>query len=60
MANYALPYTGLEVATKLGSIPTQLSQLAQDSTHRTVTDAEKALWNQGGGGRQRADTNHCG
>ena len=26
------------------TIPTQLSQLAEDSTHRTVTDAEKASW----------------
>ena len=27
------------------SIPTTLSQLSQDSTHRTVTDAEKVGWN---------------
>lgn len=28
-----------------GVIPTQLSQLTGDETHRTVTDAEKASWN---------------
>lgn len=28
-----------------GSIPTQLSQLIEDSTHRTVTDSEKLAWN---------------
>ena len=27
-----------------GVIPTQLSQLSGDETHRTVTDAEKASW----------------
>lgn len=27
-----------------GAIPTSLSQLAEDSTHRTVTDAEKIAW----------------
>lgn len=27
-----------------GSIPTQLSQLAEDATHRTVTDTEKSTW----------------
>jgi len=27
------------------TVPTQLSQLATDSTHRVVTDTEKALWN---------------
>lgn len=27
------------------SIPTKLSQLTSDSTHRTVTDAEKTAWN---------------
>jgi len=26
-------------------IPTKLSEMAEDSTHRTVTDAEKATWN---------------
>lgn len=29
----------------LPSIPTQLSQLTGDTTHRTVTDAEKTAWN---------------
>ena len=28
-----------------GVIPTQLSQLSDDETHRTVTDSEKATWN---------------
>jgi hypothetical protein len=27
------------------SIPTALSQLTADSTHRTVTDTEKSTWN---------------
>ena len=30
-------------------VPTALSQLADDSTHRLVTDEEKALWTDGGG-----------
>jgi len=28
-----------------GDVPTKLSELEDDSTHRTVTDAEKASWN---------------
>jgi hypothetical protein len=32
------------------TIPTLLSQLSGDATHRTVTDAEKAAWNSGTGG----------
>ena len=32
-------------AAQLPTIPTQLSQLSGDATHRTVTDAEKATWN---------------
>lgn len=31
-------------------IPTTLAELAEDTTHRTVTDAEKTKWNEGGGG----------
>lgn len=31
--------------TVKNSIPTKLSQLTADSTHRTVTDAEKSTWN---------------
>lgn len=27
------------------SVPTQLSQLAEDTTHRLTTDAEKSIWN---------------
>lgn len=34
------------------SVPTQLSELSGDSTHRTVTDAEKSTWN----GKQNALT----
>lgn len=40
-----------QIADKyLPDIPTQLSQLTGDSTHRTVTDAEKETW----GGKQDA------
>jgi hypothetical protein len=28
-----------------GNIPTALSQLTDDSTHRLTTDAEKSVWN---------------
>ena len=44
-------YTETEINTKLADkadvsdIPDALSDLASDSTHRTVTDAEKATWN---------------
>lgn len=44
-------YTEAEVDTKLASkantadIPDSLSDLSSDTTHRTVTDAEKATWN---------------
>ena len=41
--------TGLESAldekAAVSDIPTALSQLSQDSTHATVTNAEKAAWN---------------
>lgn len=37
-------------AAELVNVPTKLSQLEDDALHRTVTDAEKALWNQGGSG----------
>lgn len=30
------------------TVPTKLSELAEDSDHRTVTDAEKEQWNKGG------------
>lgn len=33
------------IADLEAEIPTALSQLTQDSTHRTVTDSEKATWN---------------
>jgi hypothetical protein len=35
--------TGL--TESLGAIPTELSELTEDATHRTVTDAEIAEWN---------------
>lgn len=33
------------IASVQAQIPTALSQLTQDTTHRTVTDTEKAAWN---------------
>ena len=51
---YKLSYTASQINTKLGKIdslaekneiPNALSDLAQSSTHRTVTDSEKAAWN---------------
>lgn len=41
---------------KPSDIPTKLSQLTGDSTHRTVTDAEKTGWNEKAAG----DHNHDG
>ena len=42
-------YTKTEMDSLLttirNSIPTKMSQLAEDSTHRTVTDTEKQTWN---------------
>lgn len=42
-------YTKTEMESLLttirNSIPTKISQLADDSTHRTVTDTEKQTWN---------------
>lgn len=40
-------YTKTEVDSMISaiSIPSKLSQLTQDTDHRTVTDAEKAQWN---------------
>lgn len=40
-------YTKSEVDALIAKIvvPTKLSQLAEDTTHRVVTDAEKAKWN---------------
>lgn len=40
-------YTKSEVDSMIAGIvvPTRLSQLADDETHRTVTDAEKEKWN---------------
>jgi hypothetical protein len=55
MANeYKLSFTAEQVNTKLGKIdslaektelPTKISELAEDSSHRVVTDTEKAAWN---------------
>lgn len=33
------------IFAKKSDVPTALSQLSQDNTHRVVTDAEKATWN---------------
>lgn len=38
----------VEIA-RVTAIPINLSDLTADSTHRTVTDAEKAVWNASGG-----------
>lgn len=40
-------YTKSEIDSMIAGIvvPTRLSQLAEDETHRTVTDAEKEKWN---------------
>lgn len=37
-------YTALASKADSSAIPTDLADLADDSTHRTVTDAEKAAW----------------
>ena len=43
---YSKPTGGIPKADLAeGVIPTKLSQLSGDETHRTVTDAEKASWN---------------
>lgn len=51
MSEYKLSYTASEIDRKLGeidnissSIPSSLSELSDDSTHRTVTDVEKNTW----------------
>lgn len=36
---------GSTVQDKINNIPTNLADLADDSTHRLVTDAEKEAWN---------------
>lgn len=42
-------YTSTEIDSLLttirNSIPTKLSQLTEDSSHRTITDAERTAWN---------------
>lgn len=55
MANeFKLSFTAAQINTKLGEIdnlakkaelPTNISDLMDDSAHRVVTDAEKAIWN---------------
>lgn len=44
----------LKEYAKTTAIPTKLSQLESDATHRTVTDAEKKVWNEKAAG----DHNH--
>lgn len=34
-----------KMAEAIATIPTALSQLTEDTTHRTVTDTEKTTWN---------------
>lgn len=41
----AVQPSGLDDYAKTDDVPTKLSQLTSDSTHRTVTDAEKSTWN---------------
>jgi hypothetical protein len=38
-------YTELSNKPTIPTMPTALSQLSDDSTHRVVTDTEKATWN---------------
>ena len=46
LSNYYLKTEMDSLLTTIrNSIPTQLSQLTEDSTHRVVTDAEKQTWN---------------
>ena len=45
-------YTAISGKADASAIPTDLVDLAEDSTHRTVTDAEKNIWN----GKQNALT----
>lgn len=40
----------IQNAINSADIPRNLSDLSEDSTHRTVTDSEKAAWNSSGGG----------
>lgn len=44
LENYATK-TELETKANKADIPTKLAQLAEDETHRLVTDEEKAKWN---------------
>lgn len=45
----AIQPSDLDDYAKTADVPTQLSQLSGDSTHRVVTDAEKARWDAGSG-----------
>lgn len=44
-AGYLTQHQDLSAYAKKTELPTALSQLSQDSTHRIVTDTEKATWN---------------
>lgn len=37
--------SGLNPLATMSDVPTALSELSEDATHRTVTDAEKIIWN---------------
>jgi len=49
LANLDYAHSGHTGFMPTTTIPDQLSDLTDDSTHRLVTDAEKAAWNAGGG-----------
>lgn len=45
MSYYDFPYTGDEINEILHNVPKKLSDLEGDSSHQTVTSAEKSTWN---------------
>lgn len=49
LASTAVQPADLTTYAKSTDVPTKLSQLAGDSTHRVVTDADKARWDAGSG-----------
>ena len=44
-SNFLTQHQDLSPYAKKSEVPTQLSQLSDDSTHRVVTDSEKEAWN---------------
>lgn len=49
-SNITLNATDVGALSSSVAIPTKISDLSDDSNHRTVTDEEKALWNSSTGG----------